>query len=88
MVVNYDDEIRSIDFMRDSDNVYRIEKYIVKQRIVLCTTDEGDTLMKSMDTFYVRTWVRDMYFDIIFEDRNFKNGKRMHTASYTRTYVD
>ena len=69
-------------------NVYRTKHYIVRQRIQIQVTATGSKLMLSADTYYARTKQRDMIFDKFFTGYKPKDGKRIKTAMYSRTYVD
>ena len=75
------------EFMKDATNVYRTEKYIIRQVISLkCDLVEGANLC-SYDTFFLRTAVRDAEYERIFQDRRRINGKRLATSLATRKYV-
>lgn len=77
-----------VPFIEDAVNVYRTRYYIVKQEISLVVDDEKPPMLVSHDTYYERTSLRDEQFNIIFENRNPINGKRIATASHTRQYVE
>lgn len=75
------------EFCKDAVNVYRTKKYIVKQDILVEGTENGETLIFSNDVFYERTKSRDKEFEAIFAERQYINGKRLPSTSYTRRYV-
>lgn len=76
------------DFVENADNLYRTRHYIVKQVLELDIDDLEETHIISVDTFYKRTPLRDMQFDVIFIDAHHKNGKRLPCTMCSRKYVD
>lgn len=75
-------------FLQGADNVYRTKHYIVKQRIGVKTDLKENNVMFSHDTYYLRTKERDILYLCIFKDRKNKDGKRLPTTMFARTYVD
>ena len=73
---------------KSNGNVYRTRNYIVRQRIQIQVTASGSKLMYSADTYYARTKQRDIIFEKFFAGYKPKDGKRIKTAMYTRTYID
>lgn len=76
------------EFCMDADNVYRTPSYIIKQKMVLARNKEGDAMVVSVDTFYVRTQLRDMEFTLRFCGRGDFEGTRLPCQKHSRTYVD
>ncbi len=76
------------DFLMDADNVYRTEKYIVKQCISVQLELLEANAIVSNDIFYRRTKRRDAEYEQAFYDRKFIDGKRLPSTMYTRKYVD
>ena len=84
-----DPKYENVCFLQDADNVYRTENYIVKQQIMLCHDIHGTAVIMSNDTYYSRCECRDnAYEEIFFMKGSAINGKRIQSATYTRTYVD
>ena len=75
------------DFIIDADNVYRTRNYIVKQVLSLEMPTVEDNGIKSYDTFYKRTSIRDKQYNLIFRDRKSINGKRLPSTMYARKYI-
>ena len=75
------------DFIIDADNVYRTKKYIVKQVLSLEMPTVEDNGIKSYDTFYKRTSIRDKQYNLIFRDRKSIDGKRLPCTMYARKYI-
>lgn len=46
----------TVDYMMEADNVYRTKNYIVCQKVSLCRSGEGNTLILSQDTYLLRTY--------------------------------
>ncbi len=76
------------DFLMEADNVYRTEKYIVKQCISVQLELLEANAIVSNDIFYKRTKRRDAEYEQTFYDRKFIDGKRLPSTMYTRKYVD
>ena len=74
-------------FCQDATNVYRTEKYIVKQEISIEFNEKDEPITFSSDVFYERTTVRDKLYELHFAQRRFIDGKRLPSMSYTRRYV-
>ena len=81
-------KLLSMEFLEDADNVYRTNEFIVRQRLTVCTDDEGSAHILSEDTYFTRTPMRDDDFEFAFQNRKRLDGKRIRSASYTRQYVD
>ena len=75
------------DFIIDADNVYRTRNYIVKQVLSLEMPTVEDNGIKSYDTFYKRTSIRDKQYNLIFRDRKSIDGKRLPSTMYARKYI-
>ena len=73
-----------VDFLEYASNVYRTEEFIVKQHISSFTDKDVRTLLMSEDTYYYRTEERDEIYEEIFPTE----GKRIHTAMFSRTYIE
>ena len=79
----------TVDYRMEADNVYRTKNYIVCQKVSLCRSGEGNTLILSQDTYLLRTYKRDAEYELVYKVRGKKiNGKRMRSGTYTRKYVD
>ena len=79
----------TVDYFAEADNVYRTKDYIVCQKISLCRSGEGNTILMSDDVYLLRTRKRDKDYELIYKVRGAQiDGKRMHSASYMRTYID
>lgn len=76
------------DFLQNATNVYRTEKFIVKQNIGILYHEKLYNVLFSFDTYYRRTPQRDMDYELSFHKRQPPNGKRIPTAMHTRIYVD
>ena len=79
---------KQLEFLKDADNVYMTEDFIVKQELHIMRSDCGDAYSLSIDTFYKRTTDRDNAYFSIFKDRVNLKGKRIHAHIYNRTYID
>ena len=75
------------DFMKDADNVYRTDKFIVKQRIAIQTNSVEDNSIISYDTYYKRTVRRDFIYNLKYQNKLNLEGKRLPSSSYVRKYV-
>ena len=75
------------DFIIDADNVYRTRNYIVKQVLSLEMPTVEDNGIKSNDTFYKITSIRDKQYNLIFRDRKSIDGKRLPSTMYARKYI-
>lgn len=69
-------------------NVYRTRKYIVTQDIYLNECVDGSSVLFSKDTYYLRNKKLDKQYETRFKDREYINGKRVHTTMYTRKYFE
>ena len=79
----------TVDYFMEADNVYRTKDYIVCQKVSLCRCGKWNTLILSDDTYLLRTIKRDTDYELSFRVRGKNiNGKRMHSASYIRKYID
>ncbi len=79
----------TVDYMMEADNVYRTKNYIVCQKVSLCRSGKGNTLLLSEDTYLLRTYKRDSEYELVYKVRGKKiNGKRMRSGTYTRKYID
>lgn len=76
------------DFIQGATNVYRTENYIVKQHIGIKPDLYENDVLFSHDTYYARTPKREREYEECFADRIRKDGKRIRTAMYSRTYVE
>ena len=74
------------EFLQNATNVYRTARYIVKQDIYLEHDEFGNSRIYSKDTYYLRNKQLDKEFEYIFKNRDYVNGKRVHTTLYTRRY--
>lgn len=75
------------EFVEEATNVYRTEKYIVRQVVGLERDCVEGTNLCSYDTFYLRTKVRDAEYENYFKCRRHVDGKRISTGLATRKYV-
>ena len=78
--------MKTPEFLENATNVYRTKNYIVKQDIYLEYDNSGNSRVFSKDTYYLRNKQLDKEFEYIFKDRDYVNGKRVHTTLYTRRY--
>ena len=69
-------------------NVYRTRKYVVTQDIYLNECVDGSSVLFSKDTYYLRNKKLDKQYETRFKDREYINGKRVHTTMYTRKYFE
>lgn len=76
------------DFLYDANNVYRTKNFIVKQVIGVRLSDELNNVFFSFDTYYRRTKKRDKIYEKAFAERKNKDGKRLPTTMYARTYIE
>lgn len=76
------------DFLYDANNVYRTKNFIVKQVIGVRLSDELNNVVFSFDTYYRRTKKRDKIYEKAFAERKNKDGKRLPTTMYARTYIE
>ena len=77
-------DLDEIDFLDDATNVYRTNEFIVRQHITFVSNGVGTTRLMSEDIFYLRTELRDYYYDELFENE----GKRIHSAMSVRSYIE
>lgn len=79
----------TVDYLMEADNVYRTKDYIVCQKVSLCRSGKGNTLLMSDDIYLLRTMKRDADYELVYKVRGKHiNGKRIHAASYIRKYID
>ena len=78
---------KEIDFLDNATNVYRTKNYIIKQKIYIKTDIFCNILLFSDDFYYLRTRQRDFAFDIVFRNRQVKDGYRLHSNSYSKRYI-
>ena len=45
----------TVDYFMEADNVYRTKDYIVCQKVSLCRSGKGNTLIMSDDVYLLRT---------------------------------
>ena len=76
------------EFLIDADNVYRTKYFIVKQKIGIQKDCEQNNIVFSHDTYYRRTLLRDLEYEIAFKYKKQMNGKRLPTTMYARVYVE
>ncbi len=76
------------EFMKNATNVYRTQYYIVRQVIGIRLDCKENNAVYSYDTYFKRTPERDMEYEVVFYCRRNKNGKRLPTTMYARTYVE
>lgn len=76
------------DFLKDADNVYRTEKYIVKQQLGIKREKELDNVSYSHDTFYLRTAYRNVQYEEHFKDKVNLEGKRIRASMSVRLYIE
>lgn len=70
------------------DNVYRTKDYIVAQDLQYKDHNVYDNVLLSHDTYYKRTKKRDAEYELMFEDKDHIDGRRIPSTSYTRKYID
>ena len=75
-------------FLERATNVYRTRFFIVRQQIMYRRDSFLGAYLCSRDTFYCRTPERDRQFEAAFPRREEKDGKRIPTLMYIRTYID
>ena len=75
-------------YLRDADNVYRTNKFIVKQVLSIQESTEGNNQVISIDTYYRRTPKRDFTYNLAYQDKVNLEGKRLPSTMYTRAYID
>ena len=76
------------DFLERATNVYRTKFFIVRQQIMYRRDSLLGAYLCSRDTFSCRTPERDRQFEAAFPRREEKDGKRIPTLMYIRTYID
>ena len=74
-------------FLQGADNVYRTPYFIVKQVMVIHRHARERNVLTSHDTYYRRTPIRDLAYDLAFRGRRHIDGRRLPSTNYTRTYV-
>lgn len=85
---NFAERLSHIDFLQGADNVYRTQKYIVSQKITLMVNKYGDAYSVSNDNYYLRTPRRDADYLFAFQLREHIDGRRVHSSTYIRNYID
>lgn len=81
--------ISFLDSVQGASNVYRTKDFIVCQKLSFIRLSARNLLIMSEDIYFLRSEKRDYEYEFIFKPRGSKiDGKRIHTASYTRIYVD
>ena len=75
------------ELLQDAVNVYRTKNYIVKQDLYIDRNIDGDDILYSNDTFYLRNKNVDKLYEMIFKNRKNINGKRFRSTSFARKYV-
>ena len=79
---------KDYDFLYEANNVYRTKNYIVKQIIGVRCSEQENNVIFSFDTDYRRTAKRDKIYEKHFRERKNRDGRRLHTTMYARTYVE
>ncbi len=79
---------KDYDFLYEANNVYRTKNYIVKQIIGVRCSEQENNVIFSFDTYYRRTAKRDKAYEKYFRERKNKDGRRLPTTMYVRTYVE
>ena len=74
--------------LEGASNVYRTEKFIVKQCLDMEYHDELDNAFCSQDTYVRRTKLRDREYERLFPNKNNPNGRRIHSTMYSRVYIE
>ena len=67
-------------------NVYRTERYIVRQRIFILYSDVESNVLISRDVYFRRTPERDAEYEKFYSMRDNINGKRLPVSAYVREY--
>ncbi|MBQ4099051.1 MAG: hypothetical protein IJC87_02865 [Clostridia bacterium] len=80
--------VATMDFMVNATNVYRTKGFIVKQEIHIVADSSGASQEVSDDTYYKRTPEREIAYKTVYGKRKNKNGKRLPSTMYTRTYIE
>ena len=75
------------DFAKDANNVYRTNRFIVKQQISIVVSANCDSYIISNDTYYLRTLKRDFEYNLLYSKRKNPDGRRMPASTYIRKYV-
>lgn len=84
-MANINNLIKGLD---EATNAYRTKHYIVLQYISFHTDEYGDTISISKDIYWQRTILRDWHYLVKFKERKHLDGKRLHSTTYTRKYID
>lgn len=84
----FKERVLKMDFMQGADNVYRTPDYIVCQKISLMVNKRGDAYSVSNDSYYLRTPQRDADYEYAFFMREHIDGRRIHSSTYIRHYID
>lgn len=74
-------------FTENASNVYRTKDFIVKQELSFGFDASGTNHTFSRDTYYARTGLRDLQYELYFVGRERLDGKRLPSTIYTRKYV-
>ena len=74
--------------IEEATNVYRTNGYIVSQELSIMCNSTGHTIAFSNDIFFRRTLERDLEYELLFAGRKNKDGKRIPSMAYTRTYIE
>lgn len=69
-------------------NVYRTKNYIVVQDLTISVDEYDEPIVLSRDTYWQRTILRDWHYLVKFKERKHLDGKRLHSTTYTRKYID
>lgn len=79
--------ISDFQIFKDATNVYRTNKYIIKQCIVVGYHDKLDNCVVSHDTYYIRNHLRDKLYETYYKSKQNINGKRLPSTSQLKRYV-
>lgn len=79
--------IKLTEMFKLSMNVYRTKNFIVCQDVTIKPESVRFNTLCSFDIYVARTKTRDKEYEKFFEDRDFINGKRLHTGMYQRKYI-
>lgn len=84
-MANINDLIKELS---EATNVYRTKHYIVIQDITISVDEYDEPIVLSRDTYWQRTILRDYHYLYKFKDRKHIDGKRLHSTTYTRKYIE
>ena len=79
--------MKNTDFLENADNVYRTRCFIVKQEMEVAKSEVYNNVVISHDTFYLRTYERDVQYEKAFSKKGNINGKRLPSSTTTRKYI-